>query len=188
MGHVKRAAADAEEPSGRKSLLNSWFPHAQNPIIVSAPMFGVSNGTLAAQVSKAGGIGERASRSSCTAKLSATNILYSTGIVPGGWLFAPGSPHLAKVASDLASAREILGLQDQKQVPLPVGLSFLLFHETVSLFETTAIPLLQEHRPVAVWLFAHDTKDSAVIPRIITALHKSGILAICTYQYPDARR
>ena len=49
-----------KESRSRKSLLNSWFPHAQNPIIVSAPMFGISNGTLAAEVSKAGGIGEEA--------------------------------------------------------------------------------------------------------------------------------
>lgn len=40
-----------------RSKLNTWFPHAQGPIIMSAPMLGTSNGTLAAEVSKAGGIG-----------------------------------------------------------------------------------------------------------------------------------
>ena len=41
-----------------RNLLNSWFPHTQDPVIVSAPMMWASNGTLAAQVSKAGGLGE----------------------------------------------------------------------------------------------------------------------------------
>ncbi len=40
------------------SKLSTRFPHAQHPIIISAPMLGTSNGTLAAEVSKAGGIGE----------------------------------------------------------------------------------------------------------------------------------
>jgi len=39
------------------SKLNQWFPHAVNPIIMSAPMLGSSNATLAAEVTKAGGIG-----------------------------------------------------------------------------------------------------------------------------------
>jgi nitronate monooxygenase len=45
----------AQQP---RSILNTWFPHTQNPIIISAPMLGTSNGTLAAEVSKAGGIGK----------------------------------------------------------------------------------------------------------------------------------
>jgi nitronate monooxygenase len=40
-----------------RSKLSTWFPHAKHPIIISAPMLGTSNGTLAAEVSKAGGIG-----------------------------------------------------------------------------------------------------------------------------------
>ena len=41
-----------------RSKLATWFPEAQHPIIISAPMLGTSNGILAAEVSKAGGIGE----------------------------------------------------------------------------------------------------------------------------------
>lgn len=37
--------------------LNSWFPTTKNPVIISAPMYLIANGTLAAEVSKAGGIG-----------------------------------------------------------------------------------------------------------------------------------
>jgi nitronate monooxygenase len=42
----------------RTSKLTTWFPQAQHPIIISAPMLGTSNATLAAEVSKAGGIGK----------------------------------------------------------------------------------------------------------------------------------
>ncbi len=42
-----------------RSKLATWFPDAQHPIIISAPMLGTSNGVLAAEVSKAGGIGNR---------------------------------------------------------------------------------------------------------------------------------
>jgi nitronate monooxygenase len=40
-----------------KSKLTSLFPHAQHPVIISAPMLGTANATLAAEVSLAGGIG-----------------------------------------------------------------------------------------------------------------------------------
>lgn len=40
-----------------KTKLAAWFPTAQSPVVISAPMLGVSNGTLSAHVSKAGGIG-----------------------------------------------------------------------------------------------------------------------------------
>lgn len=41
-----------------RSKLQEWFPNTKLPVIISAPMLGVSNGTLAAQVSKAGGFGK----------------------------------------------------------------------------------------------------------------------------------
>lgn len=40
-----------------KNKLQEWFPNTKVPVIVSAPMKGISNGTLAAHVSKAGGFG-----------------------------------------------------------------------------------------------------------------------------------
>lgn len=45
-----------------KNYLQEWFPNTRLPVIISAPMIGVSNGNLAAQVSKAGGFG----RSPCS--------------------------------------------------------------------------------------------------------------------------
>lgn len=47
----------APERSQAQNKLQEWFPNTKLPIIMSAPMLGVSNGTLAAQVSKAGGFG-----------------------------------------------------------------------------------------------------------------------------------
>lgn len=48
-----------KEESAQTALtqLNSWFPTTKNPVIISAPMYLIANGTLAAEVSKAGGIG-----------------------------------------------------------------------------------------------------------------------------------
>lgn len=40
-----------------KNKLQEWFPNTKLPVIISAPMKGVANGTLAGQVSKAGGFG-----------------------------------------------------------------------------------------------------------------------------------
>jgi NAD(P)H-dependent flavin oxidoreductase YrpB (nitropropane dioxygenase family) len=39
------------------SLLQKWFPQTAKPLIISAPMFTVCNGKLAAEVTKAGGLG-----------------------------------------------------------------------------------------------------------------------------------
>ena len=49
---------DGESGQTVLSKLNAWFPTTKNPIIISAPMYLIANGTLAAEVSKAGGIGE----------------------------------------------------------------------------------------------------------------------------------
>lgn len=46
-----------EHPLARNKL-EEWFANTKLPVIISAPMLGTSNGTLAAQVSKAGGFGE----------------------------------------------------------------------------------------------------------------------------------
>lgn len=76
-----------------RNKLATWFPQAQHPIIISAPMLGTSNGTLAAEVSKAGGIGKffalfRPSRFGLYS--SKTN--NKKGIIPGGFNFSPDSP------------------------------------------------------------------------------------------------
>lgn len=40
-----------------KNKLQEWFPNTKLPVIISAPMRGIVNGILAAQVTKAGGFG-----------------------------------------------------------------------------------------------------------------------------------
>ncbi|KAH6971248.1 hypothetical protein BKA56DRAFT_596073 [Ilyonectria sp. MPI-CAGE-AT-0026] len=97
MEHIKEMVYAKE----KRSPLNAWFPHTENPVIVSAPMLGTSNSTLAVQVSNAGGL----------------------GIVLGGWMFTPDHPQLAQLSKELSTAREVHGLEDRK-LPLPVGVSY----------------------------------------------------------------
>lgn len=40
-----------------ENLLHKWFPTTKLPLIISAPMFTVANGALAAAVTQAGGLG-----------------------------------------------------------------------------------------------------------------------------------
>ncbi|KAK4110064.1 inosine monophosphate dehydrogenase [Canariomyces notabilis] len=68
--------------------LSELFPHAKTPLIISAPMMGTANGTLAAEVSKAGGL----------------------GVIPGGFDFSPSSSHLKALSQELSTARTILSI------------------------------------------------------------------------------
>ncbi|KAK3331906.1 FMN-dependent 2-nitropropane dioxygenase [Cercophora scortea] len=140
------------------SKLNALFPHTVNPVIVSAPMFWTTNGVISAEVSKAGGI----------------------GIIPAGFLFQPGSYQLTDLATELKAARETLGLADEPQTRIPVGVGFILAHPSTEHFLETALPVLQTHLPQAVWLFAPNPQDVAAgkIRRIIEALHASGFVVM----------
>ncbi|KAK0644503.1 2-nitropropane dioxygenase [Cercophora newfieldiana] len=134
--------------------LQSWFPHAQTPIIISAPMLGAANGTLAAAVSKAGGI----------------------GMIPGGLDFTPSSPQLATLTSELLAAREHLGLPPSATLPLGVG--FLLFHPSLVHFVDTVIPVLTRFKVRAVWFFAPppESENEDILKNIISALHAQDII------------
>ncbi|KAJ9156470.1 Nitronate monooxygenase [Pleurostoma richardsiae] len=122
--------APKEEP--QLSRLQTWFPNTKRPVIISAPMLNASNGTLAAQVSKAGGF----------------------GIIPGGADFTPGSAQLAAVETELITARSVLGLSELTLTPIPVGVGFITASPSVAQFAETALPILEKHMPQAVWLFA----------------------------------
>lgn len=50
--------APDHRPQPAKNKLQEWFPNTRLPVIISAPMKGVATGTLAGQVSKAGGFGK----------------------------------------------------------------------------------------------------------------------------------
>ncbi|KAL0469938.1 FMN-dependent 2-nitropropane dioxygenase [Neurospora intermedia] len=155
-----------KEESAQAALtkLNSWFPTTKNPVIISAPMYLIANGTFAAEVSKAGGI----------------------GFVAGGSDFRPGSSHLTALSTELASARSRLGLTDRPLTPLPgIGVGLILTHTiSVPYVTDTVLPILIEHSPQAVWLFANDPDfESSSEPsakgtakQIIDALHASGFV------------
>ncbi|CAN8105803.1 unnamed protein product [Discula destructiva] len=134
--------------------LREWFPNTKLPIIISAPMLGASNGTLAAQVSKAGGF----------------------GIIPAGFDFNPNSAQLSGLAKELEAARSVLGLTEMTLTPAPVGVGFLTCHESVGLFRENVLPILEKYLPQAVWLFAPDPDSTPrAHPDIITACHDHGL-------------
>lgn len=65
------------------------------------------------------------------------------------------SSHVVKLDADLIKIRQLLG--DNATTPsghLRVGAGFLTCHESVVKFEATTLPVIQKHKPAAVWLFA----------------------------------
>ena len=144
----------APERPQPKSKLQEFFPNTKLPIIISAPMLGVSNGTLAAHVSTAGGL----------------------GMVPGGQDFKPGSAQLAALENELKAARSALGLTEMTLTPAPVGVGLLTFDPSAVHFRETVLPILEKYLPQAVWLFAPDPATAErVHPGIIEACHEHGI-------------
>ncbi|KAK0615000.1 hypothetical protein B0T17DRAFT_540804 [Bombardia bombarda] len=137
------------------SKLNEWFPHAISPVVICAPMFGVSNGALAAEVTRAGGL----------------------GMIAAGYIWSPDSPQLTTLASELSIAREALGLSSQPEVAIPVGVGFILCHPSMVHFEATVLPILEANVPRAVWLFAQDPDlPTDLIPRVVSKLHALGVV------------
>lgn len=152
--HSSTSPIMAPERPQPRSKLQEFFPNTKPPIIISAPMLGVSNGTLAAHVSKAGGF----------------------GMVPGGLDFKPGSAQLAALENELKAARSVLGLTEMTLTPAPVGVGFLTFDPSAAQFRETVLPILEKYLPQAVWLFAPDPKTAErAHPGIIEACHDHGI-------------
>ncbi|KAK8010986.1 2-nitropropane dioxygenase [Apiospora arundinis] len=132
-----------------KNLLHKWFPTAQRPLIISAPMFTVANGALAAEVIKAGGL----------------------GMVPAGMDPSANSPHLAALDEQLAIASQILsqnnnnnnrsGPEGNTDRPplLPIGVGFLTLLATPDSYRANVLPILRKHRPAFVWLFGSDPSE-----------------------------
>lgn len=144
----------APERPQPKSKLQEFFPNTKLPVIISAPMLGVSNGALAAHVSKAGGF----------------------GMVPGGLDFKPGSAQLTALENELKAARSVLGLTEMTLTPAPVGVGLLTFDPSAARFRETVLPILEKYLPQAVWLFAPDPKTAErAHPGIIEACHDHGI-------------
>ncbi|KAH7326061.1 2-nitropropane dioxygenase [Stachybotrys elegans] len=119
-----------------QNRLPEWFPWVAAPCIANGPMFGAASSALAAEVTKAGGI----------------------GFLPSTIDLSSGSAHLQTLDADLADCAERLGHVAGDTKPLPVGASFLTALPSVADFATTALPIVKKHRPAAVWLFAPGTE------------------------------
>ncbi|KAI0378695.1 FMN-dependent 2-nitropropane dioxygenase [Hypomontagnella monticulosa] len=133
------------------SRMKSWFPTTSHPLIVSAPMDFVTNSRLATEVTKAGGL----------------------GFIQGGRDFAPESPVLKKLDEQLTQARDLLGASASSSV-LPLGVAFVMYTATARHFGTTAVPILAQYRPAAVWLFAPSPTAPDTISAVIKALKSAG--------------
>lgn len=132
-------------------------------------MLGISTGRLAAAVSSAGGL----------------------GFLAGGYDFTPQSAQLRTLGSELAAARKALHLADRPLTPAPVGVGFILCHPSVARFEETALPLLLEHSPQAVWLFApgpDPVEGAEAQAGIIAALKGAGFTVFVQVGTVDAAR
>lgn len=143
----------APERPQPKNKLQEWFPNTKLPIIVSAPMLGIADGLLAANVSKAGGF----------------------GLVPGGYDFTPDCAGLANLEKELQAARNALGMAELTLTPAPIGVGFITCHPSVTHFRQTTLPILEKYMPQAVWLFAPDPSATPrTHPDIIAACHDHG--------------
>ncbi|KAI1456691.1 FMN-dependent 2-nitropropane dioxygenase [Annulohypoxylon moriforme] len=130
------------------SRMKSWFPGTEYPLVISAPMDGVTNPRLATEVTKAGGL----------------------GFIQGGRDFAPGSAILKRLEDQLTQARELLGSEPANRT-LPIGVGFVTFSSTAKQhFANTAIPILRKYRPAAIWLFAPSPDAPETLPGLIKAL------------------
>ncbi|KAI1308367.1 2-nitropropane dioxygenase [Xylaria venustula] len=114
--------------------LQRWFPWAAWPWIFNAPMFTIANGKMAAEVTKAGGI----------------------GMVPAGLDPRPDSPHIAALGGYLKNVTELLGHDSSSMKPLPVGVGFITVLATPEIFKASAAPILVKYKPAFVWLFGSD--------------------------------
>ncbi|KAI1409491.1 FMN-dependent 2-nitropropane dioxygenase [Hypoxylon sp. FL1857] len=133
------------------SRMRSWFPTTSFPLVVSAPMDFVTNPKLATEVTKAGGL----------------------GFIQGGRDFSPESPVLKKLDDQLTQARQLLGsgaAANDSSSTLPIGVGFVTYAASTRHFGETTVPILQRHRPAAIWLFAPSPAAPDTLPAIIRSL------------------
>ncbi|KAI0834500.1 FMN-dependent 2-nitropropane dioxygenase [Hypoxylon sp. FL0890] len=132
------------------SRMRSWFPTTSHPLVVSAPMDFVANAKLATEVTKAGGL----------------------GFFQGGRDFSPESPVLKKLDEQLTQARELLDSRPtiSDSDTLPIGVGFITYAASTRYFGETIVPILQRHRPAAIWLFAPSPAAPDTLPAIIKTL------------------
>ncbi|KAK3080476.1 hypothetical protein LTS18_001015 [Coniosporium uncinatum] len=135
--------------SSPKNLLGQWFPHASKPFIANAPMLGTANSTLSAAVTAASGF----------------------GFIGGGYDFSPESKQMSALSNELAATRKLLGLADKPNEPVSIGVGFITFHPSaLPHFINVLKPILQQHKPAAVWLFAPAETNPGTHASIIPTL------------------
>ncbi|PTB78392.1 inosine monophosphate dehydrogenase [Trichoderma longibrachiatum ATCC 18648] len=138
--------------------MQQWFPWTEAPVIVNAPMAGAVSPELAAEVSKAGGLGFLA----CIAD------------------FSEGSHQVIKLDVDLIKIRQLLSSPSSSATTpaghLRIGVGFLTCHPSIAHFAATALPIVKKHRPAAVWLFApHERiRPQGEIVRLLKGLGTAG--------------
>lgn len=76
------------------------------------------------------------------------------GIVPGGYDFNADSAQLTALAKELEAARSILGLKEISLTPAPLGVGFLTSHESVGLFRSNVLPILEKYSK-SLFLVSH---------------------------------
>lgn len=92
-----------------------------------------------------------------------------TGFIGGGLDFTAGNPQITTLRSELAKARKLLKIQKAEET-LPIGVGFLMLRPEN--FLQGIIPVLHEHRPAAVWLFAVESRQQ--YSNVIPSLKKEG--------------
>ncbi|MCJ1236674.1 hypothetical protein MMC14_004656 [Varicellaria rhodocarpa] len=127
--------------------IKTWFPRVSSPFICNAPMYGFANAELAIAVTKAGGL----------------------GFIGGGFDFSSESKQIPALSSELARARNLIHFPSP-QATLPVGVGFITFRPEG--FVQNIIPVVSEHRPAAIWLFAPASRDQHA--EIVPALKSAG--------------
>ncbi|KAK6828339.1 hypothetical protein PG987_011680 [Apiospora arundinis] len=116
-----------------KNLLHKWFPTAQRPLIISAPMFTVANGALAAEVTKAGGL----------------------GMVPAGMDPSPDPP-----SKQQQQQQQPRTGRKYRSSPAPLHRRRLLdAPRHAHTYRANVLPILRKHRPAFVWLFGSDPSE-----------------------------
>ncbi|KAG6002959.1 hypothetical protein E4U21_002487 [Claviceps maximensis] len=136
--------------------LQKWFPWTKTPLICNGPMLNVVTPRLAAEVTRAGGLGFLASAFDAT----------------------PSSAHLKTLTASLTEVKSLLAKDnghsdgDSSSGLINVGVSFITGHESITRFRDTALPVLTTLRPAALWLFAPDeaVKPHGAIIRAVKAL------------------
>ncbi|KAH8601675.1 putative 2-nitropropane dioxygenase family oxidoreductase [Bisporella sp. PMI_857] len=136
------------------STLNTWFPGTTAPFLCNAPMLGHTDAKVAVAVTKAGGF----------------------GYIGGGVDFSAGSAHSTRLSAELSLARDLLNLSDPKST-LPIGIGLITaVPEKLNILDGV-VPLVREHRPAAVWLFAPPHRDchAQIIPQLKSAGQEWGL-------------